>query len=232
MCTPRPAPAAGLGLAAAATALFLPAQGSRRWRSSSMCGPTAPSRRLNAAAACDLPRVSGTRKQSGGLFSRRTERPHAWRRQTRSPLCLSQWRINGSPGASSTSASTGNHGKSGPPRSPPATAATPHAARTARPDPARPGDRQRHRRRRLRHPQMPQRHCGPRGRGARDCARTNGASMARTRPVRTPNPGNPTPPARSPATKSCGHRSASEGPSGDDGAGITAEAASKQRCIA
>ncbi len=52
------------------------------------------------------------------------------------------------------------------------------------------------------------------------------------RPARTPNPGNPTPLERSPATISYGHPSASAGPSGDNGAGITAEAAPRPECIA
>ena len=50
------------------------------------------------------------------------------------------------------------------------------------------------------------------------------------RPARTPSHGNPTPPGPSPATTSCGHRSASGGPSGDDGAAITAEAVQRPRC--
>jgi hypothetical protein len=42
--------------------------------------------------------------------------------------------------------------------------------------------------------------------------------------------GSPTPPGRSPATKPYERRNASAEPSGDDGAVITAEAASRQRC--
>ena len=36
---------------------------------------------------------------------------------------------------------------------------------------------------------------------------------------------------QSPATKPCAHQDVSVGPSGDDGADITADAASKPRCI-
>ena len=49
-------------------------------------------------------------------------------------------------------------------------------------------------------------------------------------PVRTPSPGSPTPQGRSRATKPCAYHAASVEPSGDDGAAITAEAASKPRC--
>ncbi len=51
-------------------------------------------------------------------------------------------------------------------------------------------------------------------------------------PARMPGHGNPTPPGHSPATKSCALRSASVEPSGDDGAAITAGAASRPRCTA
>ena len=51
------------------------------------------------------------------------------------------------------------------------------------------------------------------------------------RPARTHGPGSPTVPVPSRATRPCVHRNASAGPSGEDGAAITAEAASKQRCI-
>ena len=53
-----------------------------------------------------------------------------------------------------------------------------------------------------------------------------------SRLARTPSPGSPTQPGLSPATRSCAHRSASGGQSGDDGAAITAEAAQKPRCTA
>jgi len=53
-----------------------------------------------------------------------------------------------------------------------------------------------------------------------------------SRPARTPNPGNLTPQGLSRVTKSCAHRSAWVEPSGDDGAGTTAEAALKPRCTA
>ena len=47
------------------------------------------------------------------------------------------------------------------------------------------------------------------------------------RPARTPSRGSPTPPGHSHETRHCVHRSASAEPSGDDGAAITAEAASR-----
>jgi hypothetical protein len=50
-------------------------------------------------------------------------------------------------------------------------------------------------------------------------------------PGKTPSPGSPTPQGRSRATKPCAYHAASVEPSGDDGAAITAEAASKPRCI-
>jgi hypothetical protein len=53
-----------------------------------------------------------------------------------------------------------------------------------------------------------------------------------SRPARTPSPGSQTPPVRSHETKPCAHHGASDGPSGDDGAGITAEAAQRPRCTA
>ena len=53
-----------------------------------------------------------------------------------------------------------------------------------------------------------------------------------SRLARTPSPGSPTQPGLSPATRSCAHRSASGGRSGDDGADITAEAAPRPRCTA
>ncbi len=49
------------------------------------------------------------------------------------------------------------------------------------------------------------------------------------RPAGTQNPGNPTPPGLSHATRSCAPQSASGGPSGDDGAAITAEVAQRPR---
>ncbi len=52
------------------------------------------------------------------------------------------------------------------------------------------------------------------------------------RPARTQSPGSPTPLGRSRATKPCERRNASVEPSGDDGAAITAGAASKRRCTA
>ncbi len=51
------------------------------------------------------------------------------------------------------------------------------------------------------------------------------------RRARTPSRGSLTLPARSRATRPCEHQNASAGRSGDDGAAITAEAASKPRCI-
>ena len=59
-----------------------------------------------------------------------------------------------------------------------------------------------------------------------------GAPPQSFRPERTPSPGSPTPPGPSLGTKSCAHRSASVGPSGDDGAAITAEAGPRPRCTA
>jgi len=56
------------------------------------------------------------------------------------------------------------------------------------------------------------------------------ARLQSSRPARTPSPGSPTAPGRLHATKPCAHHGASAGRSGDDGAGITAGAASKQRC--
>ena len=50
------------------------------------------------------------------------------------------------------------------------------------------------------------------------------------RPARTQSPGSPTAREQSPATKPCARHAASVEPSGDDGAAITAEAASKRRC--
>ena len=50
------------------------------------------------------------------------------------------------------------------------------------------------------------------------------------RPDRMPSLGSRTPPGRSHATKPSGHQNASAGRSGDDGAAITAGAASKPRC--
>ena len=47
------------------------------------------------------------------------------------------------------------------------------------------------------------------------------------RPARTPSPGSPTPREQSRATKPCAHHAASVEPSGDDGAAITAGAASR-----
>jgi acyl-CoA synthetase (AMP-forming)/AMP-acid ligase II len=52
-----------------------------------------------------------------------------------------------------------------------------------------------------------------------------------SRPERTPSPGSPTAPGRSHATKPCAPQDASVGQSGYDGAAVTAEAASKPRCI-
>lgn len=51
-------------------------------------------------------------------------------------------------------------------------------------------------------------------------------------PRKNPSPGSPTPPGPSLGTKSCAHRSASVGPSGDDGAAITAEAGPRPGCTA
>jgi hypothetical protein len=108
-----------------------------------------------------------------------------------------------------------------------------HAARTARPDPARSGDRQCHRRRRLRHPQVPplrgltRPHQGPRSPFAPS---PPGVPWRSFHPARTPKRGNPTPPEQSHATRYCGHRSASGGPSGHHRAAMTAEAAQMPRC--
>ena len=52
-----------------------------------------------------------------------------------------------------------------------------------------------------------------------------------SRRARMPNPGSRQLPARAPATKSSGPSNTSALRSGDDGAGIIAEAASKQKCI-
>ena len=49
--------------------------------------------------------------------------------------------------------------------------------------------------------------------------------------VKTQSRGSPTRRGRSHETKLCAHQNASVGPSGDDGAATTAEAASKPRCI-
>ena len=51
-------------------------------------------------------------------------------------------------------------------------------------------------------------------------------------PRKNANPGSPTPPGRPHAKRSFGHRSTSDRPSGDDGAGITDEAAQRARCTA
>ncbi len=53
-----------------------------------------------------------------------------------------------------------------------------------------------------------------------------------SRLARTPSRGNPTQAWLSRATKSCARRSASVEPSGDDGAGITAEAVQRPKCTA
>lgn len=51
-------------------------------------------------------------------------------------------------------------------------------------------------------------------------------------PRKMPNHGDPTPQVPSPTTRFCAHPSLLIEPSGDDGLGIIAEAASKQRLIA
>ena len=93
-----------------------------------------------------------------------------------------------------------------------------HAAGTSGPDPARSADRQHHRRWCLWHAQVPR---APSPLAAR---------LRSLRPARTPSPASPTAPQRSRATRPCAHHDTSVEPSGDDGAAITAKAASKQRC--
>ena len=94
-----------------------------------------------------------------------------------------------------------------------------HAAGTSGPDPARSADRQHHRRWCLWHAQVPR------------APSPLAAQLRSLRPARTPSPASPTAPQRSRATGPCAHHDASVEPSGDDGAAITAKAASNQRCI-
>ena len=108
----------------------------------------------------------------------------------------------------------------------------PHAARTARPDPAVA---------RRSPPSSPAVPATPTGAMTPSPPALPPRS---SRPAGTERAGGPTPPARSalssdqwrtmphPTTRSCGQRTVSAGPSGDDGAAVTPEAAPRPGCIA
>ena len=64
-----------------------------------------------------------------------------------------------------------------------------------------------------------------------DAIAARGGPLRSYRPARTPGHGSPTLPEQSHGTKPCAPQSASAGPSGEDGAAVTAEAASKPGCI-
>ena len=68
-------------------------------------------------------------------------------------------------------------------------------------------------------------------RKCRDAIAASGAAASAS-PARTPSSANLIPPAKSRETRSCAHQSASAGRSGDDGAVIIDEAASRRRCTA
>ena len=63
-------------------------------------------------------------------------------------------------------------------------------------------------------------------------AGAQGELIPSSRPARTPSRGSHRPPGRSPGTRLCVPRNTSVGPSGENGADTTAEAAPRRRCIA
>ena len=145
------------------------------------------------------------RKQSGGLFSRRTRKHGGTKRRVWRKIHIGiDEKTLEIRAAELTTSDVGDvepasaTGSSEPARD---------VARASRPDPTRSGNRQRHCRRCLRHPpraMKPSPHAGPQPSSSR---------------ARTPSRGSPTLPARSRATRPCVHPNASAGRSGDDGEG-------------